>query len=353
MTRRLFIVLALTLMSSLGGAHAQSGVLLGLRVVEPIPKPLPYYHTAGDSLGRAVYRTVLITNDGSRVRMMGEADELVIPRTQQFWHVGTKRSAYNDWVEDFVWAAPAGQPPSLVGISPFNGEYCQGHRAQDILYAGPSYLAIEQRTAGYCEGAAHPWFFNTLAVVPLDSTTHTGLDIADVLGPEASAALATASEGYLSSLSEVQRAAFVQEPDAANWALVRRDGQWRIVGRIDNADLASQGLFADLLLDYPVPARLLGRRQSTFPWPRVLAAVPQAVDALVAPEVDWVLILRPTRLTVHALNGSTIGPVLYSLPVRSGTQVVMARWASGERLRMWTEQFRSRAQSPLAPQGGR
>lgn len=187
MFRRFLSALMVLLLCGVIDAAAQEasvdrGVLLGLRILEPIPKPLPYYATTEDSTARSTYQTLLVVRNDTTFRVAAAPDELVIPRTNRLWRAGVKRSIYNNWVEDFVWAAPTGTLPEWSGIQPYNGEYCEGHRVQDVLYAGPSYLALEQRSSGYCEGAAHPWLFNTLAVVPIDSVTHTGLEIDQVLG---------------------------------------------------------------------------------------------------------------------------------------------------------------------------
>ena len=340
----LFVLTCLLAPSALAQAPSSStapssnGVLLGLRVPQAIPRPLPYYTTVGDSLSRSTYRTLLVVDDDGQVAVRGRADYLLVPRSHRFWKVGTKRSVYNNWVEDFVWAAPEGSTPTLAGIQAFNGEYCEGHRAFDILYAGPSYLAVEQRTAGYCEGAAHPWFFNTLGVVPIDSTTHTGLDIGQVLGIEASENFEAASQRFLDTLpSEETQEFYVPVPDLANWSLIHARGRWRLRGRLDGAGEVNRGLYADLDLTTSIPPAILGRRPTSIGWDRIVQAVPQAVDAVVAPDRSWILVLQPRRLTAHRLTEEGISSALVNVPVAPGTQIVMERWASGPRLRQWRQ----------------
>ncbi len=160
--RRLLLILGLLFCLSVVESNAQGqGVLLGLRVSEPLTRPLPYYTTAADSLSRTTYRTLLLTKTDSSIALAGDVPELLIPRGNGFWRGGTKRSVYNSWVEDFIWSAPEGMPRNFAGIQSFNGEYCEGHRVYDIQFISARHIAYEQRSSGYCEGATHPWFFNT------------------------------------------------------------------------------------------------------------------------------------------------------------------------------------------------
>ena len=342
MLRRVLGLLVLLALCSAGVIPAQpSGVVLGLRLPEPIPKPLPYYATAPDSTSRSVYRTLFIVRQDTSFRIAASPSGLLIPRPEQFWRVGVKRSVYNDWVEDFVWSTPVGAVPEWPGIQPYNGEYCRGHRVQDVLYAGPSYLAFEQRSAGYCEGAAHPWFFNTLAVVPLDSVTHTGLDIDEVLGTAARQTLDAAAQEYLGTLQDPERRAlFAEDPDPANWALRHRRGRWRVVGRLDGIDEAAQDVRADLSLLLDVPSTLLGRAPAPLSWSTIQKVAPNAVDAVVSSDQSWVLILHPRRLTAHLIRDGVIGPARLEHRLRPGASIVMDRWATGDRLQTWRQRLR-------------
>ncbi|HMB94251.1 MAG TPA: hypothetical protein VKP65_25600, partial [Rhodothermales bacterium] len=57
------------------------------------------------------------------------------------------------------------------------------------------------------------------------------------------------------------------------------------------------------------------------------------------------VILHPRRLTVHTFTEGTIGPAALTHQLRPGTRAVMARWATGTRLRTWTQHFDRLAES--------
>jgi len=318
----------------------EAGVILGLRYETPIPKPLPYYAGSADSLSRAAYRTLLIARDDDTFVVRTDEDDLLVPRAAGFWRVGTKRSIYNNWVEDFVWAGAEGIPRTLAGIQPYNGEYCKGHRKQIVLYAGPRYVSLEQRSAGYCEGAAHPWFFNTLATVPIDSTVHSGLPIDAVLGEAAYQALQASVRSFLDSLEDGEyRAAFIEEPDAANWGLRRQAGRWTVGGRLEAAEEIYRDIYVDLPLSLAVPTALTGGEAPLTNWARIQSFATDAVDAFIAPDRDWMIILHPDRLTVHAIQGDAVSATVLTLPSAPGTRAVLVQWARSTRLQRWIRYF--------------
>lgn len=320
-------------------ASAQdSAFLFGYRYDEPIRQPLPYYAGSADSLSRPVYRTLLLTSKNGQAAISEAVEGLLVPRNKGFWRIDTKRSIYNNWVEDFVWSAPQGKSPELPGIQAYNGENCEGHRIQKINYVGADYISMEVNTAGYCEDAAHPWNFNTLAVVPVDSTTHLGVPISRVLGDSGRAALYRAAERYLNGLSPEEQELYLPVPDEASWGLVRREGRWIIQGRLDPGSV-NFGEPADFDVDAQPPAALVGRGQRNPAWSEILSFAPDARDAFAPPGGDMLVILHPDSLTVHPVTEGTIGPATLTTSLPHDATTVMALWAIGPRASSWTEPF--------------
>ena len=91
MTPRPFtwIMSALLLFVGWGESRAQeTGLLLGLQYAESIAQPLPYYAGDADSLSRAVYRTLLISESEGAFVVWSDENDLLIPGADGFWHAG-------------------------------------------------------------------------------------------------------------------------------------------------------------------------------------------------------------------------------------------------------------------------
>lgn len=317
----------------------ESSLLLGVRFNEPIPEPLPYFSGDADSLVRPAYRTLLFTKRGETVSLIEHPDDLVVPDGNRFWQIGTKRSVYNNWVEDFVWSAPYGERPSLPGIQTYNGEYCEGHRSQTIHYVGPDYIGLEQVSTGYCEDGTHPWFFNTYAFVPIDSTMHLGLPISRVLGQNARKVMEEANDRFLAQIEdEEQRSLYFQEPDEANWMMKHHSGRWNVLCRLDVGGVAD-GSYTDLPLNIYPPARLTGPSALTPDWDAIKQFAPDAIDAFTSPEKDLLIIFHPTAISAHLLKDGKIGPERLVFHTGQGTTAVMARWSSGSEVERWSRFF--------------
>lgn len=322
----LIAALFVTIIFAGDAASQSSGLLLGLRYQIEIDRPVPYYSGDADSLSRDAYVTLYVTRQGRSVQVAERVEGLLIPSGGDFIRAGSKRSVYNNWVEDFVWTSRHGARPDIPGIQPYNGENCEGHRSQRIRFATARYLSLEERTAGYCAGAPHPWFFQTFAVVPIDSTAHTGLDIEHVLGDRARRAF----DNQVERLSEIDdEDVFVSHPDPANWAIIRDRGVWRPVVRFSLADHIAVDATEDVMLDVAIPTQIAPRNQRLIPWESIRRVAPGAIDYFVAPGHDLVVILRREHLTVHPLEGSTIGRRLIEVAVPRGAQPVLASWVTG------------------------
>lgn len=334
----MFVVLLLG--SGLGDVRAQAtGFLLGLRYDAEIERPIPYYAGDADSLTQAAYYTLYITRVGQNVQVAHRADDLLIPRGGGFIKAGSKRSVYNDWVEDFIWAAPPGTRPEVRGIQALNGENCEGHREEVILYAGADYLSLRQTTAGYCYGAPHPWYFNHLAFVPIDSTHHVGLEVDKVLGARSRRAFET--QARLLREDTVEDGAYLSPPDPANWGIIRQNGRWIAIGRVELSDQIAVGDHRDLVISVDLPEELAAHNQRLIPPQLVRRIVPEATDYFTSPEGDFIVIMQEGSLSVHPLQHHTIGRRLLEVSTLNGATPVLAKWSSGGRVDTWLRQLES------------
>lgn len=334
------VIVAVLPAASIDAVAQDSGLILGMRYDTRIDRALPYYAGDADSLRQPAYYTLFVARRGDTIELEAQVNDLVIPRGDGFFHAGTRRSVYNNWVEDFVWTARPEERPQVPGIQAFNGEYCEGYREQRLLFAGPTHLGIEQRTAGYCDGAAYPWHSSTLAVVPVDSTAHTGLDISRVIGDRAyqtfNGEAARASERIARQRGED---IYFEMADGANWSIKRDKGRWVVVGRVNLSDLPAVVDNVDLVLPVEAPRRIVDRNDSELSWEAVRRAVPDATDFFTSPRGDFVLIQRPGRAVAHFVDDGRIGQRATEVRLRPNSTPVLARWASGDRLLHWTRGF--------------
>lgn len=318
----------LLLLFCVAPVRAQEGaLLLGWRIEGE--------RRAGQERVAPTYRSLLVYAEPDGTYRGQSASGLFLAGPRSVVRTGVKKSQYNAWSEAFVWASPVGAVPAYSGIDPFNGEYCRGYRDQTIRFASATFVAVETRSAGYCEGTASPWDFRTYSVLRTDSLVGDGLDLQAVLGDEALEAFFEGSESFLDGLSETRQAQFIPEPDPANWSLVHRRGRWQLVGRLESAEVGRGSATADFDVSYDLPDTFDGPH-GAMPWERVTRAARDARDVFVSPTGTLVAIQRPLLLTIHPVEGGRIQPAVLGQPLPAGTSVVSVQWLdarSGQRMR--------------------
>lgn len=295
----------------------EPALLLGLRI-------------GGEGTSRAeqaqpTYRSLLIyaENDGAYRGQSGAG--LVVSRREGPIRIGVKKSRYNAWDESFVWASAPGGLPEYSGIDAFNGEYCRGYRNQTLRFASTSLVAVETRSAGYCEGTASPWDFRTFSVLRTDSLVGDGLDVQTVLGEDGLESFFDSAETFLGAMPESRRAQYLPEPDPANWSLVHRRGRWQLVGRLESADLGRSASVVDYDVAFDVPAEITGA-QGQIRWDRVLEAARDARDVFVSPSGKLIAIQRPLLLTIHPVQNGRIQPAVLGQPLPQNVTAVSVQW---------------------------
>lgn len=283
--------------------------------------------------GEARYRTVLFTPaDSGRYQAVGGNGAWTL-RDSTAWRIRERTSIYNRWSERFLYAEQPGIPADLRGIDVYNGEYCEGSRVQTLRFLSPKFVGYETSSEGACEGAAHPWRLRALAVAPIDSLGHPGLDVT-MLADSDSDDLNEAAARNLSQLDASTAARWLDVPDAANWLPVRRSGKWKIQLRLDAIDLASQGQVRDFETDLSVPDTLFARTGADD-LRRAARQVSGARDAFLSPDGTVGVVRRSGLVTLHRIDRRRYGRALVGFPVSTDADLIQLRWLTrGEARRM-------------------
>ncbi len=283
--------------------------------------------------GVARYHTILFAPaDSGRYQAVGGRGAWTL-RDSTAWRVAERSSTYNRWTERFLFAERPGIPADLRGIDVYNGEYCEGGRTQTLRFLGPRFVGYETVSQGACEGAAHPWQLRALAVAPIDSLDHPGLDLT-LLTDADSDDLEAAAARNLSQLDASTAARWLEIPDAANWLPVRRDGMWKVQLRLDAIDLASRGQVRDFTTDLKVPDTLFAR-VGADDLRRASRQVSGARDAFLSPDGTIGVVRRPGLMTLHRIDRRRYGRALVGFPIASGADLIQLRWLTrGEARRM-------------------
>jgi hypothetical protein len=330
-------------------APAQSAVLIGLHVevqddgnVPPPPS----------------YRTLLITFRDGKAQLAADLPDLIVPRENGFWRVGTlhKGPPGKYQAQEFVYASPARAVPHAGGeYHPANPDWnCSETDQATIEFVNPDLLSVSYFNEPACslevEYGYGTYRFDEPAKV---------IDIAAALGApawdaEKKADVKAKSDHAFANLSNCEG---VSEVDSSNWGIERYDRlpksiakPWVVVGSYSSPHVCGDG--GRYEIKFPIPKSVTGPTYRTDALSSLLKSkvasdshiVPE--EALLTPAGDFLVSLGyspPVRIFAITKKGIASEPVL-SVPLNlesNAVNVVMVQWALGKHVLDWQSELQS------------
>jgi hypothetical protein len=325
-------------------APAQSAVLIGLHV------------NARDDGGEEhppSYRTFLITFRDGKPQLAADIPDLIVPRKDGFWRVGTlhKGPPGMFMAQEFVYAVPARSVPHAVGeYHPANPDWnCSETDQATIEFVNPDLLSVSYFTEPACsleEEQQH----GTYKLDELEKK----LDINAVLGTAAWEAEKKADAKAKSdhAFSDLSNCEGVSRADSSSWGIERSSRLprseakgWVLVSDYTSPHVCGDGDTYEI--KFPVPESLIG---STYHADTLLSLLQSKVakdnnlvpnEALLTTAGDFLVDLS-YGARVFAIKPQGIEPKP-ALPPSTNLEsnVVMVQWALGKHVREWESELQS------------
>jgi hypothetical protein len=324
-------------------ANAQSAVLIGLHVNA---------RADGEGGHPPSYRTFLITFREGKAQLAADLPDLIVPRKDGFWRVGTlhKGPPGKYGAQEFIYAVPARSVPHAVGeYHPDNSDWgtCAETDQSTIEFVNPDLLSVSYFTEPACslevEKQHGTYKFDEFGK-ELDITAFLGAAAWDA--EKKADASAKADDGISPDCLGVSK------PDATNWGI---EGSSRFPGRVDKvwvlvSDFNGPHVCHDgktYEIKFPIPESLTGPTYHA----RTLLSILQSkwakdnnivpTDALLTPGGDFLLDLS-YGVRIFAIKQQGIEPKLaLSAATNLESNVVMVQWALGKHVREWESELQS------------
>jgi hypothetical protein len=323
-------------------APAQSAVLIGLHVDAT---------DDGEEEHRPSYRTFLITFRDGKPQLAADIPDLIVPRKDGFWRVGTlhKGPPGMSMAQEFVYAVPARSVPHAVGeYHPANPDWnCSETDQATIEFVNPDLLSVSYFTEPACSLEEEPQH-GTYKLDELEKE----LDITAVLG---AAAWDAEKKGDASAKTDKDISPDcigVSKPDPTNWGIERYNRApgnvakaWVLVGDFNAPHVCLGGDTYEI--KFLVPESLIG---PTYHADTLLSLLQSKVakdnnlvrnEALLTPAGDFLVDLS-YGARVFAIKQQGIEPKP-ALPPASNLEsnVVMVQWALEKHVREWESELQS------------
>lgn len=296
--------------------------------------------------------TLWIAPDNDSLKIIADLPELITPRDSGFWRIGLKRSLYNKWAEDFIWAIPVTEKPKMQGIDVERGERCDGESSIEILFLGNDYLSIKHSEGGFCEGYLNPTFGGTnYYMIPLDCLREPKewvgecalkieSELKSIIGESNYQIFLDEGEELLSTLKDEHRINLMSTP--TELFLFRQNGMWKFKGRYLATNNFSRGMERDFDVSIDPPKRFIGHDDLNLSWSLIKSRVSRANDAFTSPAGDILGVVSGKKVSIYQIKDGAIPkePALTYIMDGLYEKVVMIQWATGTHVNRWSEFFK-------------
>jgi hypothetical protein len=333
-------------------ATAQAAVLIGLHI---------------DDLDQAngqpppSYRTFLITFRDGRAQLVADLPDLIVPRKDGFWRVGTlhKGPTGKYQAQEFVYATPARSVPHAVGeYHPPNPDWsCSETDQATIEFVNTDLLSVSYFTEPACSLEVE-YQHGTYKLDPLGKE----LDITSVLGTSAWDAEKKADAQAKSdhAFSDLSNCEGVSRVDSWNWGIERSSRlprseakAWSLVSDYTSPHVCGDG--GTYEIKFPIPESLTG---PTYHANDLVLLLKSKVakdnyilpgEALLTPAGDFLVAFGyspPVKIFAIKQQGIEPKPVL-SASTNLEANVVMVQWAQGKHVSEWEFELQSLQKTAL------
>lgn len=305
----------------------RSGVLLGLRT-----------SGAGNDTGSS-YRTLWIASKNRELRSVYEMKQLFVPRREGFWEIDYWSQKASETLKGTLFAHSV--VADNADYNNDNGNLLEENGKRDILFVGNDYIGTEYKYKDPVSSKE----ISKYQVIPIDNIKNgIGINISDIAGEDGLNALIRSSQAYIMSLDKSKSDLLGKEPAGDNFSLLRRNGQWIAMGRLNYLTPVDGKTFEDFNIYLMPPQKLIYYDELKLPWNYIKEKVPEALDVYTSPNKDLVIITTRNSIEVYTINNEKLSekPV-QSIELQKDESVVMAEWAVGDYAEKWEQIIRPRA----------
>jgi hypothetical protein len=282
-----------------------------------------------------VYRTLWITLFSGGVKIE-EVPNLLVPRRDGFWQIGSTTSAQDDKKEEFIWSATLGQAihPRELTEEEAKGIALGTVSAHPIEFISGDYIGVgntedEQLSALYTYKMDDHDFKK-----PVDISEAVGAAGRQALGDEAE----KPGDLVLGMPVSMQGSCQLEVP-YTNWVASRSEGHWVVEGWGTWGEQKCSDKLPLFQTSVRVPAKIVGFDDLPVTWDQVAKAYPGAIDAFGAPTWGLLVVMTNEELLVCEVTKDGIGRPLQRSALKPWEKVVMAQWSVGKYVASWGDEF--------------
>lgn len=310
-----------------------SGILLALG------SDLGFERDGENNVTQSVYRTLWLSWDDNNLKDAYQVENIIIPRSRDFWSIGVNRSLgnYSSW-----------ETVSAVKLEDENSNIIKEdiEKLETTLdrYININFVGIDYMTVEVLEEHSSGLYSKKLKAIPIDNINKAegikleGVKLSDIVGDVGKTTIEQSAQALLNSISSEERETLENTPREDSFSVSRRNGHWIMIGRLNSALEGYEDRYLDFNINILPTSKLVGTDQLFISWNKVKEELPEVIDFYTSPNQDLAVALTEEELFIYRINkGEIIDIPLFSLKLQPTEKVVMAQWATGSQVEKWDE----------------
>lgn len=293
---------------------SQNGVLIGLR--------------GNNGLGYQ-YRTLWIHNTDDNKFEIKEMSNLIVPRKNGFMVVGVDNINKGEkYIKDKIWTGTLNISANSIVKNTYNN--IQDDVNYKINFVGNEYISTEN-TVLQVNDVNKNVLRTYLSVLPLDNIYGNSIAFSKIIGNNNDDLLSKNAAEYLQKAGRTDYKVNTNELET-NWGIIRMNGKWVLRGRVANENFS---------VNVEPPKVLTSYDELFIPFKTIKSKFPDALDAYIALNNSFMIVITKNKLEVVSIANNTIGKVEISLDINENEQSVMSQWAVGSYVDKWDKIFKN------------
>lgn len=304
--------------------NSEIGVMLGLKSKRSL--------NSNGEYNLPEYRTLWISLKDDELQPVVEKENIIFPRINGIWEINNYKETIGEvgyeyftlkyLDKDYVYESNLDIKNYGIGIY------------RDINFVSNDYISME-----VYYGTNFRNKFQYYQTIPIDNINSIyGLRIGDIYNNEVEEIY---NEKYIEILNENDYIykEFIEYIDNTNFTLKRIGGRWRIVGKV----LINN--YNDIEEDFTIPIsqnkKILNYDTLLISWKDLKNKFPFIEDAYTSPNGRIAIIIFNNKLLIYEMKEMEIvGEPLAEINLKEDEEVIMAEWASGSYVDLWSKTFK-------------
>lgn len=272
------------------------------------------------------YSTVWVNFDNGEVKYIDEKDNILIPRTKNFWSLKVDKKEDNNTIYEQIITNQIGESNEEVKDNMFLSQYPRDY--SEIEFVGNDYIGVKHGSGNEDEA-----IINRYGIRKIEKPNSADqLTLENIYGEEGKKQFDTSK---MLAKQRINDSNFTIQD--TNLRMERMKGRWVMKGYFvsENANEINE-----FNLNSLSTSKLINYDTLHVSWKKMLEKNKNISELITSPNKRYAIALADEYLYIYEIKNGEIDSLITKFYIGSGRSMIMAEWASGDFVANWDKVFK-------------